>query len=151
MQETVEKNQTSPAPEKASEYKFPTFDKEVSSAELLRATKGYLEHIEKLPEAGGPFESGGISWDVHMPWNFPGTYYTGSLIKKIFGKEDVPVKKVTVTPKMAGCIPEIRIELEDGDTATLELKDGHVRCVVHGEDVEGKEYAVKVQFEEEEE
>ncbi len=127
-------------------YEFPSITERITLEDALKITKEYLEHVSELirKTPGGDFESGGIRWNISMPWNFRTTYLGGSILKELFGSDDVMLKTLIVDPLSSGHVPRIYMETETGETAEIELKDDVLNYVVYeaGEDESGnKQYS----------
>ena len=104
---------------------FPEVTTCFNFKDSLDVVKQYLESVSALFQftPGGPFECGGISWEVRQPWNFCSTVFGLSLIEGLFGREVCP-EKIVVYPASSGWIPCIEMTIAyTGQRVVIEVRN----------------------------
>ena len=129
-------------------YDISQVAERVSFSEAMEAVRDYLLNLEgifKNEMVGGPFEQGGVKWNLPMPFNFRTTYFEGSLLDGLFGKVVTP-SNVQVIPLASGYIPTIIIDTEKDGKAELELKKGilHYNVWISAEDEDRSDFVVRL-------
>ena len=115
---------------------FPKVTTCFNFKDSLDVVKQYLESVSALFQftPGGPFECGGISWEVRQPWNFCCTFFGLSLMDGLFGREVCP-EKIVVYPSYSGWIPRIEMTIaETGERVVIEVRDNVLIYLVTDEE-----------------